>query len=485
MQRHLLELRLPRVSKDAPDTFIALIITTIKLLSELADCYKERKEVRDKCSMDKNGAKDCMKAEKVVDKTASSSIKSFGGPSKSVFNEGSKRGPGKALLRLKSEAHTRQPCGSGTEACGFESSLFKQKSAPPETLVSRTLLRISGTSSSAAQEAKPSSESLVLKRKESSSRSDSQDPFAFDDDEFDFESGMASKKKGRKLGKVEEASDTAKTSGRREPSDSQGSAALVTTSEDYREPSPHLAECLLSAAKVLMNLTNNNPVGCRQVANCGGLDPIATLLVAYFPKPSFDTLQGVGSTTYDKLKGKGSDTDQDLEMVVVALGVLCNLVERDEINRGRLATLDVDLPPHIAAKRGRFSSNYGMISLLCALFLSKQGAGEAAEAIDEKLSEVDEEVNILEGEREAEDMIVEAYTAVLLAFLSLESDVVRLAIAQRLPGDNLSSLVPVMERFLAFHMSLNMLSPETHAAITEVIDSCQQPMPLRELLDLT
>ena len=29
-------------------------------------------------------------------------------------------------------------------------------------------------------------------------------------------------------------------------------------------------------------------------------------------------------------------------------------------------------------------------------------------------------MNILEGEREAEDMIVEAYTAVLLAFLSLE-----------------------------------------------------------------
>jgi hypothetical protein len=82
-----------------------------------------------------------------------------------------------------------------------------------------------------------------------------------------------------------------------------------------------------------MNLTNNNPVGCRQVANCGGLDPIASLLVAYFPKPSFETLQGPGSTTYEKLKGKDGDTDQDLEMVVVALGVLCNLVERDERNR--------------------------------------------------------------------------------------------------------------------------------------------------------
>jgi hypothetical protein len=54
--------------------------------------------------------------------------------------------------------------------------------------------------------------------------------------------------------------------------------------------------------------------------------------------------------------------------------------------RARLATLDVDLPPHIAAKRGSVSSKYGMIALLCALFLSKQGAGEAAEAIEEKMS---------------------------------------------------------------------------------------------------
>lgn len=78
-----------------------------------------------------------------------------------------------------------------------------------------------------------------------------------------------------------------------------------------------------------MNLTNNNPVGCRQVANCGGLHAVSSLLVAYFPKPSVEALQGPGP----KLKGKDSNTDQDLEMVVVALGVLCNLVERDEGNR--------------------------------------------------------------------------------------------------------------------------------------------------------
>lgn len=82
-----------------------------------------------------------------------------------------------------------------------------------------------------------------------------------------------------------------------------------------------------------MNLTNNNPVGCRQVANCGGLDAVSSLLVAYFPKPSVEAFQVPGSAYDEKLKGKDNDTDQDLEMVVVALGVLCNLVERDEKNR--------------------------------------------------------------------------------------------------------------------------------------------------------
>lgn len=46
LQRHLLELRLPRGSKDAPDTFIALIIATIKLLSgELLTLLSQTKRI--------------------------------------------------------------------------------------------------------------------------------------------------------------------------------------------------------------------------------------------------------------------------------------------------------------------------------------------------------------------------------------------------------------------------------------------------------
>lgn len=171
----------------------------------------------------------------------------FGTPSRNTCIEANKKGPGKALLRLKSEGHTRQFVSSGGS---FDKPLSKQKSAPPETIVSRSLLRISGTSTSGAHEAMPSSDSSLLKRKESSPMDDSQDPFAFDDSELDFGSDKGSKKRGRKLGKVEEASDTAKTSGRREPSDGQDIAELRKITEDYREPSPHLAECLLSGVKV-------------------------------------------------------------------------------------------------------------------------------------------------------------------------------------------------------------------------------------------
>jgi hypothetical protein len=96
--------------------------------------------------------------------------------------------------------------------------------------------------------------------------------------------------------------------------------------------------------------------------------------------------------------------------------------------------------------------------------------------------QIDVEEKFKQGEREAEDMIVEAYAALLLAFLSRESDRARFAIAQHLPGDDLTALVPVLERFVAFHLSLNMLSQETHRAVKDVIDSCRQPLLVMPLL---
>ncbi|KAK7303064.1 hypothetical protein RJT34_13963 [Clitoria ternatea] len=117
--------------------------------------------------------------------------------------------------------------------------------------------------------------------------------------------------------------------------------------------------------------------------------------------------------------------------------------EKDAHNRSRLAAVNV-------------------IQLLCTLFLANQGEGEEAQYL------------LLEdGEKEAGKMILEAYSALLLAFLSTESKSVREAIAGNLPHQNLSIFVPVLNRFVEFHSTLNMISPETHKTICEVIESCR------------
>ncbi|KAM0021933.1 putative wing apart-like protein [Helianthus debilis subsp. tardiflorus] len=54
-----------------------------------------------------------------------------------------------------------------------------------------------------------------------------------------------------------------------------------------------LADCLLAAMKVLMNLTNDSYVGCEQIAACGGLETLCGLIVGHYPSfnshlPNFD-----------------------------------------------------------------------------------------------------------------------------------------------------------------------------------------------------
>jgi hypothetical protein len=118
-------------------------------------------------------------------------------------------------------------------------------------------------------------------------------------------------------------------------------------------------------------------------------------------------------------------------------------------------------------------SEQEMIPLLCSIFLTNQGSAETKE--ETTTFTLDDEEAVLEGEKEAEKMIVEAYSALLLAFLSTESRSIRNSIKDYLPKRNLAILVPVLERFVAFHMTLNMIPPETHKAVMGVIESCKSP----------
>lgn len=235
------------------------------------------------------------------------------------------------------------------------------------------------------------------------------------------------------------------------------------------EMSTLLADCLLTAVKALMNLTNDNPVGCQQIAAGGGLEALSALIASHFPSFSLHLDRNGSSKSSVGSDSDGHLNDQELDFLVAILGLLVNLVEKDGCNRSRLAAASISLPGSEGLFKGETQTD--VIPLLCAIFLANQGAGEAAE--EGKCLQWDDEDAVLQGEKEAEKMIIEAYSALLLAFLSTESKSIRQTIAGYLPDHKLSILVPVLERFVEFHMTLNMISPETHSTVLEVIESCR------------
>ncbi|CAM6011524.1 unnamed protein product [Sphagnum balticum] len=492
-QRHLLELRLRRGQGDAPASFVGLVISTIKVLSGIGTNSSGHFNKHDSAGASTVKPKGVMSFSSLPDRISAGS-----GDVTSAGSDLIKKSHGKPLFRFSKSAENLVESSSGrtvtcSTAMGNGKALIKRMPVSARSQHTQELVSLSSGSWFSKLHEHPQ-KVTPSKRKESLDMEDSQDPFAFDEVDLDLGFEKGSKKKSRKAVKavqLEEVSDASKANqDRRENSVANGKDDGTAEGSI----SPYAAvynDCLLSAVKVLMNLTNDNPIGCCQVAVCGGLGVIASLLVAHFPSPQSGLQEEglehrIGSLQHgssEMLEGKSGQADQDLDLVVVALGVLCNLVEKDEGNRARLATLEVDLPSYVTLKEGSVLHDSSMIALLCALFLSKHGAGEAAEAVEEKIAmEIDVEEKFKQGEREAEDMIVEAYAALLLAFLSRESDRARFAIAQHLPGDDLTVLVPVLERFVAFHLSLNMLSQETHRAVKDVIDSCRQPLLVMPLL---
>ncbi|KAJ6841890.1 uncharacterized protein M6B38_304540 [Iris pallida] len=319
---------------------------------------------------------------------------------------------------------------------------------------------------------------------------DSFDPFAFDEDELKpskWDKVARNKETSQKL--QSEVTNKGHADGTinlaKDPSSSQStngdSQTLETNFPSIVEETTNLMEdCLLTSVKVLMNLTNDNPEGCQQIAACGGLDTMATLIISHFP--SFDLCSPKHSQLKEDIPSSSQSTsgqlndkhlsDHGLDFLVAILGLLVNLVEKDSGNRLRLASARVFVERPGSSECGK--NKRDVIPLLCSIFLANQGAGEAAG--EQRLLQCqDDESSLMQGEREAEMMIIEAYAALLLAFLSTESAKVREAIARCLPNHNLQNLVPVLERFVAFHLTLNMISPETHSTVTKVIEACKGP----------
>ncbi|KAL7130100.1 hypothetical protein ABFS83_13G111100 [Erythranthe nasuta] len=260
-----------------------------------------------------------------------------------------------------------------------------------------------------------------------SGNSDSSDPFAFRWDEF----GPS---------KWDRLSETADKVG--------------PTSAGDEEKSNLIADCLLAAVKVCINLTNDNPKGCQQIAKCGGLETFCSLIARHFPSNSSPTIDQPSDTRL---------TDREHDFLVAILVLLVNLVEKNRENRSKLVAARVSLPRIDDLELEDQTDD--VISLLCSIFLANRAGGKYLCSDDEDF--------VLRRETEADKMIIEAYAALLLAFLSMESKSTRNAIAKCFPGRNLGILVPVLERFAVFHVTLNMISPETHESVLELIESCR------------
>jgi beta-lactamase regulating signal transducer with metallopeptidase domain len=96
-----------------------------------------------------------------------------------------------------------------------------------------------------------------------------------------------------------------------------------------------------------MNLANDNPSGCEQIASCGGINTMASLIIKHFPSFDFSmnknnqlkervssnqNLSSSQSSKTQQLKTKQL-RDHELDFLVAILGLLVNLVEKDSLNR--------------------------------------------------------------------------------------------------------------------------------------------------------
>ncbi|XP_027347684.1 uncharacterized protein LOC113859066 isoform X3 [Abrus precatorius] len=481
-QTHLLGMKGKLSPQATPFSFTELIITVIKILSDL--CLRRSASVAsndnkpyDSFSMISHDSElDQLRNYKESETLSVSSSRKYCGAERASSIKSSKASQTSRLLSCSqlenSLSISETPSTSTTDAFSLKMRVSSSTSgscgASKSAYCKTSMIQNSSRKNVRFMEGTP----LVT-------LDDSQDPFAFDEDDiapskWDLLSGKQKKSCAKKheveIREFENECQSQTNVSQQELSN--GDINFSSSDVGNEEDSSLLTDCLLTAVKVLMNLTNDNPVGCQQIATYGGLETMSMLIAGHFPSFSsslpFTQIDENASRTEKDCQYDRHLTDHELDFLVAILGLLVNLVEKDGRNRSRLAAASVLLPSSDGFVQ---EVRRDVIQLLCSIFLANQGESEGAG--EDKHSLLNDEAAVLQGEKEAEKMIVEAYSALLLAFLSTESKSIRTAIADNLPDHNLASLVPVLERFVEFHLSLNMISPETHKAVSEVIESCR------------
>ena len=227
---------------------------------------------------------------------------------------------------------------------------------------------------------------------------------------------------------------------------------------------------LKSALCTLTNVTNENKEGCDAVVgeDSRGLLVIASLI-------PWLALSIEGFTLRDAKERKRTRTptdDSGSSLLNAALVLLVNIVEADATTADVLRNAMVRLP-------GDSSRGASFVEALTMLYLQSGGADEDE---DEGEKETAEEAQHLTADMiksyssktNGDDLILQAYCGLLLAFLIEDDAALRAEVTSTFPEkpqgtSRLKPLADTLERFHAFHESLNSISAASSERLVKVV----------------
>ena len=202
---------------------------------------------------------------------------------------------------------------------------------------------------------------------------------------------------------------------------------------------------LKSALCTLTNVTNENEEGCNAVV---GDDGRGLLTIASLVPFLARNIEGFSlEDASDRRRSRTPADDSGSSLLAATLVLLVNVVEADSTTAETLRATFVSL----RGARGRSRTRASFVD-------AETPDAVTADAIEAYSSKTN-----------GDDLILQAYTGLLLAFLIENQPAARADVVARFPGASLKPLADTLERFHAFHDSLNSISARSSDRLERVV----------------
>ena len=226
---------------------------------------------------------------------------------------------------------------------------------------------------------------------------------------------------------------------------------------------------LKSALCTLTNVTNENEEGCNAVV---GDDGRGLLTIASLVPFLARNIEGFSlEDASDRRRSRTPADDSGSSLLAATLVLLVNVVEADSTTAETLRATFVSL----RGARGRSRTRASFVDILTrSTSTPRRGRRQDAETPDAVAAETPDAVTAdaieaYSSKTNGDDLILQAYTGLLLAFLIENQPAARADVVARFPDASLKPLADTLERFHAFHDSLNSVSARSSDRLERVV----------------